>query len=65
MAPPIYIREQYEVVDVEKNSRSERLHGRETTQAGGGSQPEERHNLAAEVHMINRRRKNPVRRVFE
>jgi hypothetical protein len=34
------------------------------TQDGGGSQPEERHSLAAEVHRIDRRRKNPVRRVF-
>jgi hypothetical protein len=34
------------------------------TQAGGGSQPEVRHGLAVEVHMIDRRRKNPVRRVF-
>jgi hypothetical protein len=30
---------------------------REATQAGGGSQPEERHSLAAEVHMIVRRQK--------
>jgi hypothetical protein len=32
-----------------------------TTQDGGGSQPEERHALAAEVLRIIRRRKNPVR----
>jgi hypothetical protein len=30
---------------------------------GGGSQKEERLGLAAEVHRIDRRRKNPVRRV--
>jgi hypothetical protein len=34
------------------------------TQGGGGSQPEERHGLAAEVLRIIRRRKNPVRGVF-
>jgi hypothetical protein len=34
------------------------------THDGGGSEQEERHGLAAEVHMIDRRRKNPVRRVF-
>jgi hypothetical protein len=33
-------------------------------QAGGGSQPRERHGLAAEVFMINRHRKDPVRRGF-
>jgi hypothetical protein len=38
---------------------------REATQAGGESQPEERHGLTAEVLRIDRRRKNPVRRVFE
>jgi hypothetical protein len=32
---------------------------------GGGFQPEERHGMAAEVHIIIRRRKKPVRRVFE
>jgi hypothetical protein len=32
-------------------------------QAGGGSQKEERHGLAADVLRIDRRRKNPVRRV--
>jgi hypothetical protein len=37
----------------------------EATQDGGGSQPEERHGLAAEVLMIIRRRKNPVRGVLE
>jgi hypothetical protein len=37
----------------------------DATQDGGGSQPEERHGMAAEVHMIDRRQKNPVRRVFE
>jgi hypothetical protein len=36
----------------------------EATQDGGGSQPEERHDLAAEALRINRRRKNPVRGVF-
>jgi hypothetical protein len=34
------------------------------THDGGGSQPEERHGLSAEVHMIDCRRKNPVRKVF-
>jgi hypothetical protein len=34
------------------------------TKDKGGSQPEERHGLAAEVHMIDRRRQDPVRRVF-
>jgi hypothetical protein len=34
------------------------------TQDGGRSQPEERHNLAAEVRSIIRRRKNPVRGAF-
>jgi hypothetical protein len=37
----------------------------EATRDGGGSQPEERHGLAAEVHMTDRREKNPVRRIFE
>jgi hypothetical protein len=36
----------------------------EATQDGGGSQPEERHGLAAEVLMIIRRRKNSVRGVL-
>jgi hypothetical protein len=36
----------------------------EATQDGGGSQPEERHCLAAEVLKIVRRRKNPVRGLF-
>jgi hypothetical protein len=36
----------------------------DATQDGGGSQPRERHGLAAEVHIIDRRRINPVRRVF-
>jgi hypothetical protein len=36
----------------------------EATQDGGGSQPEERHGLAAEVLRIIRRRKNPVRGAF-
>jgi hypothetical protein len=36
----------------------------EDTQDGGGSQPEERHGLAAEVGRISRRRKNPLRGVF-
>jgi hypothetical protein len=31
---------------------------------GGGSQPEERHDMAAEVHMIDRRREKPLWRVF-
>jgi hypothetical protein len=35
------------------------------THAGGGSQPEKRAGLAAEVHMIDHRRRNPVRGVFE
>jgi hypothetical protein len=34
------------------------------TQDGGGSQPEERHGLAAGVLRIARRRKSPVREVF-
>jgi hypothetical protein len=34
------------------------------TQDGGGSQSEERHGMAVEVHGIDRRRKNPVRMVF-
>jgi hypothetical protein len=37
----------------------------EATQDGGRSRPEERHGLAAEVLMIIRCRKNPVRGVFE
>jgi hypothetical protein len=37
----------------------------EATQDGGGSQPEERHGLAAEVLRITRRRKNPVRGFLE
>jgi hypothetical protein len=37
----------------------------EATQDGGGSQAEERHGLAAEVLRITRRRKSPVRGVFE
>jgi hypothetical protein len=36
----------------------------EATLDGGGSQPEERHGLAAEVVRITRRRKKPVRGVF-
>jgi hypothetical protein len=36
----------------------------EATHDGGGSQPEERHGLAAEVLRIIRLRKNPVRGVF-
>jgi hypothetical protein len=36
----------------------------EATDDGGGSQPEERHGMAAEVLRIIRRRKNPVRGVF-
>ena len=36
----------------------------DATQDGGGSQPEERHGLAAAVLWITRRRKNPVRGVF-
>jgi hypothetical protein len=36
----------------------------EATQDGGGSQPEERQGLAAEVLRIIRRRKNPVRGVL-
>jgi hypothetical protein len=35
------------------------------THAEGGPQPEERHGLAAEVRMIDRRRKSPVRGVLE
>jgi hypothetical protein len=31
--------------------------------AEGGSQPEKQHGLAAEVHMIDRRRENSVRRI--
>jgi hypothetical protein len=38
---------------------------REATHTLGGSQPEERHGLAAEVFMIDRRRKKPVRRSFD
>jgi hypothetical protein len=37
---------------------------RDVTQANGRFQPEERHCLAAEVHGIDRRQKNPVRRFF-
>jgi hypothetical protein len=37
----------------------------ETTQDGGGSQPEERQGKAAAVLRIIRRRKNPVRGVLE
>jgi hypothetical protein len=37
----------------------------EATQDGGGTQPEERHGLAAEVLKIIRRRKSPVRGVLE
>jgi hypothetical protein len=36
----------------------------EATRDGGGSQPEERHGLAAEVLMIIRRRKSPARGVL-
>jgi hypothetical protein len=36
----------------------------EATQDGGGSQPEERYDMAAEVLRINRRRKTPVRGVL-
>jgi hypothetical protein len=36
----------------------------DATQDGGGSQPEERHGLAAAVPRITRRRKSPVRGVF-
>jgi hypothetical protein len=36
----------------------------EATQDGGGSQPEEWHGLAAEVLMIIRRRRSPVRGGF-
>ena len=36
----------------------------DATQDGGGSQPEERHGLAAAVLRIARRRKSPVRGVF-
>jgi hypothetical protein len=35
------------------------------TRAGGGSQPEERNDMAAKVHMIGRRRETAVRGVFE
>jgi hypothetical protein len=38
---------------------------REATHAGGGSEIEERHCVAGEVHMIARRRRSPVRRGFE
>jgi hypothetical protein len=38
--------------------------GRDVTQAGGEASPEERHGMAAEVHMVDRRRINPVRRIF-
>jgi hypothetical protein len=37
----------------------------EDAHAGGGSQPEKRHCLEAEVLMIIRRRKNPALRVFD
>jgi hypothetical protein len=37
----------------------------EATYARGGSQPEERRGLAADVHMIDRRHKDPVQRVVE
>jgi hypothetical protein len=37
----------------------------EATQAGGESQPEERHGMAAEVLVLDRFRENPVHRVFE
>jgi hypothetical protein len=37
---------------------------RETSQAGGGSQPEERHGMAAEVLRIDRRQNNSVRTVI-
>ena len=37
----------------------------DATQDGGGSQPEERHGLAAAVLRIARRRKSPVRGVLE
>jgi hypothetical protein len=37
---------------------------REATQAIGGSQPEERRGLEAEVRRINRRRKNPGKEGF-
>jgi hypothetical protein len=33
-------------------------------QDGGGPKLKERHGLAAEVHIIDRRRRHPVRRVF-
>ena len=36
----------------------------DATQDGGGSQPEERHGLAAAVPRIARRRKSPVRGVL-
>jgi hypothetical protein len=36
----------------------------DATQDGGGSQPEERHGLAAAVLRITRRRRNPVRGGF-
>jgi hypothetical protein len=38
--------------------------GRDSTHAGRGSQPEERQGLAAEVHKIDRHRKNLVRTGF-
>jgi hypothetical protein len=36
----------------------------DVSHAGGGSQPKERHGPAAEVHRIDRRRENPIRRIF-
>jgi hypothetical protein len=39
--------------------------GPDAPQDGGGSQPEERHGLAAAVLRIARRRKSPVRGVLE
>jgi hypothetical protein len=36
----------------------------EATEDGGGSQPEERHGMAAKVLGVIRRRKNPVRGVL-
>jgi hypothetical protein len=38
---------------------------RKAMRAGGGSQPEERHGLAAEVHKIHRRRKKTVPRAVD
>jgi hypothetical protein len=43
---------------------SPRGHGR-SLHAGGGSEYEERQDQTAEAHLIDRRRKNPVRRVLE